>query len=162
MSPSALRFIRSGPNPQYLYVANINSVVRFPYKNGDLTATGQSETLISGIPSGGHSTRDLAFSPDGKFLFVSVGSGSNIDDPDTHPSEFHRANILEYSPEGKFVKVYASGIRNPVGIAIQPETGQVWCSVNERDMLGDNLGSGLHYSRPGGWFLWLAFLLHGK
>jgi glucose/arabinose dehydrogenase len=137
--PFGIAFYPLGPNPQYVYIANINSVVRFPYKNGDLTASGPSETLISGIPTGGHSTRDLAFSPDGKHLFVSVGSGSNIDDPDTHPSEFRRANILEYTPDGKFVKVYASGIRNPVGIAIQPETGQLWCSVNERDMLGDNL-----------------------
>ena len=58
---------------------------------------------------------------------------------DTHPLEFHRADILEYTPEGKFVKVYASGIRNAVGIAVNPTTGQLWGSVNERDALGDNL-----------------------
>jgi glucose/arabinose dehydrogenase len=63
---------------------------------------------------------------------------SNVDNPDTHP-EKNRANILEYTPEGKFMKIYAAGIRNPVGIAINPTTGQLWCSVNERDMLGDNL-----------------------
>ncbi|MBV8897662.1 MAG: PQQ-dependent sugar dehydrogenase, partial [Acidobacteriaceae bacterium] len=72
-------------------------------------------------------------------LFVAVGSASNIDNPDTHPAEFHRANILEFTPDGKFVKIYASGIRNPVGIAVNPITGQLWCSVNERDALGDNL-----------------------
>ena len=72
-------------------------------------------------------------------MLVAVGSGSNVDDPDTHPSETHRANILEYTPEGKFVRVYASGIRNPVGLGVNPETGEVWCSVNERDELGDNL-----------------------
>jgi glucose/arabinose dehydrogenase len=72
-------------------------------------------------------------------MFVSVGSRSNNDDIDTHPAEFHRADILEYNPEGKFVKVYASGIRNAVGIAINPETGVLWASVNERDTLGDNL-----------------------
>ncbi len=137
--PFGIAFYPPGPNPRYVYVANINSVVRFAYKNGDLKATGEPETLITGIPGGGHSTRDLAFSPDGHRLFLSVGSASNIDDPDTHPSEFHRANILEYTPDGKFVQVYASGIRNPVGIAIQPETGDLWCSVNERDALGDNL-----------------------
>ena len=63
----------------------------------------------------------------------------HVDDADTHPAEFHRADILEFTPEGKFVKVYASGIRNPVGIAVNPTTGQLWCSVNERDALGDNL-----------------------
>jgi glucose/arabinose dehydrogenase len=128
-----------GKNPQWIYIGNTNSVVRFPYKNGDLKASGSSETLISGIPTGGHSTRDLAFSPDGSKLFLSVGSHSNVDNPDTHPGEHNRANILEYTPEGKFVKVYAAGIRNPVGIAINPTTGQLWCSTNERDMLGDNL-----------------------
>jgi glucose/arabinose dehydrogenase len=81
----------------------------------------------------------LAFSPDGTKLYVSVGSGSNVDNPDTHPGEKNRADILEYTPEGKFIKIYAAGIRNPVGIAINPTTGQLWCSVNERDMLGDNL-----------------------
>jgi glucose/arabinose dehydrogenase len=62
-----------------------------------------------------------------------------VDDPDTDPKETHRADILEYTPDGKFVKIYAAGIRNPVGIAVNPITGQLWCSVNERDMLGDNL-----------------------
>ena len=137
--PFGIAFYPLGKNPQWIYIGNTNSVVRFPYKNGDLKATGSSETLISGIPTGGHSTRDLAFSPDGSRLFLSVGSGSNVDDPDTHPKEHNRANILEYTPEGKFVKVYAAGIRNPVGIAVNPTTGQLWCSTNERDMLGDNL-----------------------
>ncbi len=134
-----IAFYPLGKNPQWIYLANTDSVIRYHYQNGDLKATGEPETLITGIPTGGHITRDLAFSPDGTKLFVSVGSGSNVDDPDTHPGEKHRANILEYTPEGKFVKVYAAGIRNPVGIAINPTTGQLWCSVNERDMLGDNL-----------------------
>lgn len=72
-------------------------------------------------------------------MLVSVGSGSNADDPDTHSREFHRADVLEFTPEGKYVKVYASGIRNCVGEAIQPQTGQLWCSTNERDNLGNNL-----------------------
>jgi glucose/arabinose dehydrogenase len=137
--PFGIAFFPVGKNPQWIYIGNTNSVVRFPYKSGDLKASGPSETLISGIPTGGHSTRDLAFSRDGSKLFLSVGSGSNVDDPDTHPREHNRANILEYTPEGKFVKVYAAGIRNPVGIAVNPSTGQLWCSTNERDMLGDNL-----------------------
>jgi glucose/arabinose dehydrogenase len=105
-----------------------------------MTPSGAPETIVPELPAGGgHITRDIAFSPDGKRMFVSVGSASNVDDPDTHPKESHRANILEFTPEGKFVKIYAAGIRNPVGIAINPVTGQLWCSVNERDMLGDNL-----------------------
>ena len=95
------------------------------------------------------------FSPDGKSLYLSVGSGSNVDDPDTHPREIRRANILEYTPEGKFVKIYGGGIRNPVGIAIQPETGQLWCSVNERDELGDNLVPDyITHVQEGGFYGW--------
>jgi glucose/arabinose dehydrogenase len=138
--PFGIAWYPLGDNPKWVYVANTNSVVRYAYTNGDMEAKGQAETVIAELPGGGgHSTRDLAFSPDGKKLFVSVGSRSNVDDPDTHPAEHHRADILEYTPDGKFVKVYASGIRNPVGIAIQPEAGELWCSVNERDNLGDNL-----------------------
>jgi glucose/arabinose dehydrogenase len=135
-----IAFYPLGADPKWVYVGNTDSVVRFPYKNGDLKATGPQETIVGRLPAGGgHSTRDIAFSPDGTKMFVSVGSVSNVNDPDTHPNEHHRANILEFTPEGKFVKVYASGIRNPVGIAINPVTGQLWCSTNERDMLGDNL-----------------------
>ncbi len=138
--PFGIAFYPPGPNPKWVYVGNINSVVRFAYKNGDLKATAAPETVTTEIPGGGgHTTRDLAFSPDGKKLFVAVGSASNVDDPDTHPSETHRANILEFTPEGKFVKIYGAGIRNPVGIAINPTTSELWCSVNERDALGDNL-----------------------
>lgn len=135
-----IAFYPLGPNPKWVYIGNTNSVVRFPYKSGDLKASGPSETIVAELPKGGgHTTRDLAFSPDGGKLFVSVGSASNVNDPDTHPAETHRADILEYTPDGKFVKIYAAGIRNPVGIAVNPTTGQLWCSVNERDELGDNL-----------------------
>ncbi len=137
--PFGMAFYPPGANPQWLYIGNTNSVVRFPYHSGDLQVTGAAQVIVPELPTGGHSTRDLAFSPDGTKLFVSVGSNSNVDDPDTHPKEFHRANILEYTPDGKFVKVYGAGIRNPVGIAVNPETGQLWCSTNERDLLGDNL-----------------------
>jgi glucose/arabinose dehydrogenase len=143
--PFGIAFYPLGPNPKWIYVANTTSLVRFPYKNGDLKASGASETIVSVLPGyaqlrgGGHWTRDVAFSQDGKRMFISVGSASNVDDPDTHPREFHRADVLEYSPEGKFVKVYASGIRNCVGEAINPTTGQLWCSTNERDNLGNNL-----------------------
>jgi glucose/arabinose dehydrogenase len=140
-SPFGLSFYPPGKNPQYIYVGNTASVVRIPYKNGDLKATGPVETIIPSLPVGGHSTRDVIFSPDGKKMFVAVGSGSNVaeEDPELQKQEVHRANILQYTPDGTFVKVYASGIRNPVGIAINPITGELWCSVNERDALGDNL-----------------------
>jgi len=143
--PFGIAFYPPGPNPKWLYVANTDSIVRYPYKNGDVEAGAAPEEIANDIPGGGrltgggHWTRDIAFSQDGKRLFVSVGSKSNADDVDTHPLEFHRADILEYTPEGKFVKIYASGIRNSVGIAINPSTGQLWGSVNERDALGDNL-----------------------
>jgi glucose/arabinose dehydrogenase len=161
--PYGVVFYPAGSNPQWVYIANTDSVVRYAYTSGDLIAKGKPETVIAALPSSrprdevgwraydravsmgktppdhGHWTRDLALSLDGKQLFVGVGSASNLNDPDDHPSEKHRANILEYTPEGKFVRVYASGIRNPSGIAVDPATGQLWCSVNERDGLGDNL-----------------------
>jgi glucose/arabinose dehydrogenase len=138
-APFGIAFYPPGNDPKWVYIGNTNSVVRFPYKSGDLKATGAAEVIIPVLPTGGHSTRDVVFSPDGKRMFVAVGSQSNVDDPDTHESEKKRANILEYTPDGKYVKIYAGGIRNPVGIEINPTTGELWCSVNERDMLGDNL-----------------------
>jgi glucose/arabinose dehydrogenase len=153
--PFGIAFYPPGNNPNWVYVGNTDSVVRFPYKNGDLKASGAAQTLIKGIPTGGHSSRDLAFSQDGKKMFLSVGSRSNVDDPDTHPREHNRAAILQYTPEGKFVKVYGAGIRNPVGITIQPETGELWCSVNERDELGDNLVPDyITHVQEGGFYGW--------
>jgi glucose/arabinose dehydrogenase len=143
--PFGISFYPSGPNPKWVYVANTTSVVRFPYKNGDLKASAAPQTIVPTLPGyaqlrgGGHWTRDVVFSKDGQQMFVSVGSASNVDDTDNNPKEFHRADVLEYTPEGKFVKIYASGIRNCVGEAINPITGQLWCSTNERDRLGDNL-----------------------
>lgn len=136
--PFGINFYPEGANPKWVYVGNTGSLVRFPYKVGDLKASGAPETLINDLPpNGNHFTRDVVFSKDGKRMFVSVGSADNVSD--TSASQEHRANILEYTPEGKFVQIYASGIRNPVGLGINPITGEVWCSVNERDNLGDNL-----------------------
>jgi len=158
--PFGIAFYPAGSNPQWVYVGNTNSLVRFPYKSGDLKATGAAETLVPDIPRKNspndfHFTRDLAFSKDGKSIFISVGSGSNIDDPDKVPEEHNRAAILQYTPEGKFIKVYGSGIRNPVGIGVNPETGELWCSVNERDELGDNLVPDYVSSvKEGGFYGW--------
>ncbi len=143
--PFGINFYPAGPNPKWVYVGNTDSVVRIPYKSGDLVATGKAETVVAQLPGfaqlrgGGHWTRDVVFTKDGQHMLVSVGSGSNADNPDTTPKEFHRADVLEFTPEGKFVKVYASGIRNCVGEAINPVTGSLWCSTNERDNLGNHL-----------------------
>jgi glucose/arabinose dehydrogenase len=158
--PFGIAFYPLGPNPKWVYIGNTDSIIRFPYKNGDLKASGPSEKLADlpgggRLRGGGHWTRDLVFSKDGKRLFASVGSHSNVDDSDTHPEEFHRADVLEFTPQGKFVKVYASGIRNCVGEAINPTTGQLWCSTNERDMLGDNLVPDyITHVQEGGFYGW--------
>ena len=123
-----------------MYVGNTNEVVRFPYRDGDLKASGPSEHIADLPATGGHWTRSIEFSPDGKKMFVAVGSESNDDDTDTNPQEKNRADILEFNPDGSGMKVYAYGIRNAGGgLAIHPQTGELWCSVNERDALGDNL-----------------------
>jgi len=156
-----INFYPPGPNPQWVYVTNTSTLVRFPYKNGDLKATGPAQTLISDIPAGGgHSTRDIVFSKDGKSLFLAVGSASNNNDDE---KEFHRAKILEYTPEGKFVGIYASGIRNPVGLAINPETGELWTSINERDTYGDNLVPDYVTSvKRGGFYGWPWYYIGGN
>jgi len=163
--PFGLAFYPPGPNPNYLYVGNTDSVVRFPYHNGDLKAASGPETLVE-IPGGGrlrgggHWTRDLAFSKDGSRLFIAVGSRSNVDDTDNNSAEYHRADILVAKPDGSDVQVYAWGIRNPVGIAIQPETGELWASVNERDNLGDNLVPDyITHVQAGGFYGWPWFYM---
>ncbi len=138
--PYGIAFYPPGPNPQYVYVANTNSIVRFPYRDGDLKARGAAEPVVT-LPGGaqyggGHWTRNIAFSNDGKKLFVAVGSHSNINDDD---AEKNRADVLEFNADGSGQRIYASGIRNPSGIGVHPVTGQVWVAVNERDQLGDDL-----------------------
>jgi glucose/arabinose dehydrogenase/cytochrome c5 len=153
--PFGIAFYPQGPNPQWVYIGNTDSVVRFPYHNGDLTATGPAQHLDD-LPHGsGHSTRDIRFSLDGKTMFVSVGSGSNVDDPDTHPSEHDRADVLAFNPDGTNQRIYAYGIRNCVGEAVNPITGELWCSVNERDALGDNLVPDyITHVQEGGFYGW--------
>ena len=158
--PFGIAFYPSGPNPQWIYIGDTDQIVRYPYHNGDLKATGPRQNLADlpgggRLRGGGHWTRDLVFSKDGARLFASVGSHSNVDDPDTHPQEFHRADVLEFTPEGKFVKVYAWGLRNCVGEAINPVTGELWCSTNERDALGNNLVPDyVTHVQEGGFYGW--------
>lgn len=152
-------------NPQYVYVANTDSVVRFPYQPGDVKARGPAENVVepggvSGggrLRGGGHWTRDLVFSKDGAKMFVSVGSMSNVSDDER---ESRRARILEFTPTGKAERDYATGIRNPVGLAIDPKTGTLWTSVNERDELGDHLVPDYITSvRDGGFYGWPWFYI---
>lgn len=161
--PYGIAFYPPGDNPQWVYIGNTDSVIRFPYLNGDLTARGPSEH-IADLPHGGsHWTRDIQFSPDGKHMFVGVGSSSNIDDPDTTPAEKNRADILEFNPDGSDMRVYAYGIRNAGGgLAIHPVTKELWCSVNERDGLGDNLVPDyITHVQEGGFYGWPWWYIGG-
>src|SRR6266849_2452426 len=134
----------------YVYVGNTNEVVRFRYDPKTSKRLGEKEHLMD-LPTGGHSTRAVAFSADGKHLFVSVGSNSNIDtgeDP-------RRAAVTICDPDGKNARLYASGLRNPVGLALEPVTGELWTTVNERDRLGDDLPPDYFTSlKDGGFYGW--------
>jgi glucose/arabinose dehydrogenase/cytochrome c553 len=152
--PFGINFYPPGPDPEWIYIGDTNAVVRFPYHNGDLKARGSAEH-IADLPAGqGHWTRDIQFTADGKKMFVSVGSASNVDDAD-QPSEKNRADVLEFNPDGSDMRVYAYGIRNCVGMAIDPKTQELWCSTNERDALGDNLVPDyVTHVQQGGFYGW--------
>ena len=154
--PYGIAFYPPGPDPQWVYVGNTNEVIRFPYHNGDLKASGPAQHIADLPSGGGHWTRALDFSPDGKKMFVAVGSASNVDDADTHPGEKNRADILVCDPASCELKVYAYGIRNAGGgIAVNPQTSELWCSVNERDALGDNLVPDyITHVQEGGFYGW--------
>jgi glucose/arabinose dehydrogenase len=173
--PFGVAFYPPGPNPTYVYVATTAKVVRFPYNNGDLTASGAPETIVPALPTGGaHWTRDIAFSPDGKTMYVSVGSGSNdAEEMDPLPGgelaafeakhalgatwgeEENRADVLAFNPDGSHWRVFAAGLRNCAGLTIQPENAALWCAVNERDILGDDLPPDYATSvRSGGFYGW--------
>jgi len=154
--PYGIAFYPAGSDPQWVYIGNTDEVVRYAYHNGDLKASGGPEH-VAGLPNGGgHWTRALDFSKDGKKLFVAVGSASNVDDPDTHPGEKDRADILVCDPANCTLSVYAYGIRNAGGgIRVSPQTGELWCSVNERDALGDNLVPDyITHVQEGGFYGW--------
>jgi glucose/arabinose dehydrogenase len=158
-TPFGIAFYPLGPDPEWVYIANMDSVVRFPYHNGDMTSTGPAQHLADLASGGHHRSRDVQFSPDGKKMFVSVGSQENVDDG---PQENNRAAILEYNPDGSGLRVYASGIRNPVGLAINPTTGELWCSVNERDGLGNNLVPDyITHVQEGGFYGWPWWYMGG-
>jgi glucose/arabinose dehydrogenase len=123
----------------YVYVANTDEVVRFRYDPKTSKRLGEAEHIL-GLPGMGynqHWTRSLAFTRDGKKLFVSVGSSTNV----SIESDPRRAAILVADTDGKNMRIYASGLRNAVGITCNPESGELWATVNERDDLGDDLPS---------------------
>jgi glucose/arabinose dehydrogenase/cytochrome c5 len=158
-TPFGIAFYPLGSDPQWVYVANMDSVVRFPYHNGDLTSSGPPQHLFD-LPSGGHHrSRDVQFSADGTKMFVSVGSHENVSDS---PEEQNRADILEFNPDGSGMRIYASGIRNAVGIAVNPKTGELWCSVNERDGLGNDLVPDyITHVQEGGFYGWPWWYMGG-
>lgn len=161
-------------NPKWVYVGDTDQVLRFPYKIGDTKASGAAQPVSALANGAGHWTRDVAFSPDGKRMYVSVGSGSNVAETMTKKSpkeitaweashglgaswdaETNRAAVLVSDPMGKGMRPLANGIRNCVGLTIHPASADVWCTTNERDGLGDNLVP--DYStrvREGGFYGW--------
>jgi len=137
----------------YFYVANTDSVVRFRYQPGQTKLEGQPEK-IADLPGRGyfqHWTRNILFSQDGKKLYVTVGSESNVNEE----ADPRRAAISEYNPDGSGHRIFASGIRNPIGLAWNPTTGALWTAVNERDGLGDDLVPDYVTSvKEGGFYGW--------
>jgi glucose/arabinose dehydrogenase len=171
-----IAFYPPGPDPHFVYIATTRSVLRFPYRSGDLRATGPAETVVPVLAQSrsGHWTRDVAFSADGKRLFVSVGSASNDGEEMPHwdadrvrdweaahgtgaawGDQTFRADVLAFDPDGGNRRIFATGLRNCVGVAVNPATGDPWCSVNERDGLGDNLPPDyVTRVREGGFYGW--------
>jgi glucose/arabinose dehydrogenase len=134
----------------YVYVGEMKALVRFKYDPKTSKRLGEAEHLMN-LPGGGHDTRSVAFSKDGKHVFIGVGSESNIS-PGEEPI---RAAVTICDPDGKNARLFATGLRNPVGVGVEPVTGQVWVSVNERDELGDNLPPDYFTSvKDGGFYGW--------
>ncbi len=134
----------------YFYVGNTDSVVRWKYAPGQLKAEGAPQKIADLPGGGGHSTRTLAFNADNTKLYVSIGSSSNVD-----VEQPPRASILEMNPDGSGSRVFASGIRNGVGLALRPGSNEIWTAVNERDMLGDDLVSDyVTHVQDGGFYGW--------
>jgi glucose/arabinose dehydrogenase/cytochrome c553 len=162
--PFGLAFYPAGSaDPQWLYVGDTDAIVKIPYKSGDMKARAAAQQVVELPTHGGHWTRNVEFTLDGKKMLVAVGSGSNINDPDVTPDELNRADVLEFDPDGKSQRIFAAGIRNCVGMAIHPTSGELWCSVNERDGLGDNLVPDyITHVQPGGFYGWPWFYMGGS
>jgi glucose/arabinose dehydrogenase len=140
----------------WFYVANTDGLYRYPYKLGQTQVSGAGKKILS-LPAGGynnHWTRNLLANTNGTKIYIAVGSGTNIGEKGME-HEVRRAAILEINPDGSGEKIYANGLRNPVGIDLQPGTGTLFTAVNERDGLGDNLVPDYFTSvKPGGFYGW--------
>lgn len=182
-NPSGLAFYPAGAEPAYLYVATETRVVRFPYLDGDLRASAQPETIVDNLPKGGHSTRDIVFSRDGATLYVAVGSKTNVSEGVGEPApadnahqeklevpgvmengpDRHRATVLAFNPQGGERRTFASGLRNCAAMALKPSSDDLWCVVNERDMLGDDTPPDYATSvKAGGFYGWPWFYIGGR
>jgi glucose/arabinose dehydrogenase len=134
----------------YVYIGNMSSLVRFKYDPKTSQRTGEAEKLLD-LPGGGHDTRNVAITPDGKHVLIAVGSASNIDTGEPPM----RAAVTICDLDGKNPRQFATGLRNPVGLAINPVTGTPWVTVNERDELGDDLPPDYLTSvKDGGFYGW--------
>lgn len=183
-NPSSIAFYPPGAKPNYLYVASETSIMRFPYRDGDLRASTPPETVFGGLPRGGHSTRDIVFSRDGATLYVAVGSKSNVAEDAAEPSqagisrrenddphglrryvapgssERDRATVLAFNPQGGDRRVFAAGLRNCAALTLKPASDELWCVVNERDMLGDDVPPDYATSvKAGGFYGWPWFYI---
>ena len=157
--PAGIAFFPNGANPQYLYVMGATNLVRIPYRNGDITARAKPEIVIEKlVKGGGHGNRDIAFSPDNKVMYITVGSVSNVQQSMTlapkdgiaaHEAshglgaswdvEEWRAQVMRFKPDGTQKANFATGLRNCVAFDMRPGTNELYCVINERDGLGDDL-----------------------
>jgi hypothetical protein len=170
--PFGIAFWPPGPSPRFLYVGETNRIVRYPYAPGDQQARGPAQVIVRSLPEGGHWTRDIVFSADGSHMLVSVGSSGNLDRDLKGPppaglplgaawgDDLDRADVLQFSPAGGAPKILATGLRNCSAEAIQPGSGALWCAVNERDGLGDNVPPDFATRvEPGSFFGWPWFYI---
>lgn len=139
---------------KYLYVANTDALLRYPYEPGQLSITLPAEKILDLPGNGRHWTKSLLANADGTKIYIGVGSASNVGEKGMD-KEVNRANIIEVNPDGSGIKVYAAGLRNPVGMGWAPGAGTLWTSVNERDELGDDLVPDYLTSvKEGGFYGW--------
>ncbi|MDB5297800.1 MAG: L-sorbosone dehydrogenase [Phycisphaerales bacterium] len=149
----------------WFYVANTDAVLRWPYKPGQAKVEGEGQKILD-LPADGynnHWTRNLVASADGKKLYVTVGSATNVDEKlDQDAKDPRRAAVLVCDPDGSNARVYAGGLRNPAGVAIEPTTGVVWAAVNERDEIGDDIAPDYMTSVKEGAFYGWPYAYWGK
>jgi glucose/arabinose dehydrogenase len=138
----------------WFYVGNTDSVMRYPYRAGQTKIEGKGEKILD-LPPGGHYTRNLLAAPDGSKIYVAIGSASNVDEENEWEKDQRRAGIVQMNPDGSGARIFANGLRNPVGMDWEPQTKTLWTVVNERDLLGDDLVPDYLTSvREGGFYGW--------